>query len=413
MKKRFLVPFVCILILTQQTASAIAEWTVLTYIQADSNLAPYAYTNINDMQKVGSTSNVNIIVQWDQPNNNKTWRYKINKGSRTEVGSLNTEMGHQPAQELITSLQWIKANYPAKKYALILWDHGMGVLDRSQNNTVPSHSWLTLPGHNNVPHNNERGILYDYTQGTFLNNPDLLTVVQQAQSILGQKLDILGMDACLMAMLEIATQVKDNANYLVSSEETIPGYGWPYSQFLAPLVANPKQSALTLSQRMVTAYKNYYKKVDSATTLSSIDLSKVAALNTALNNVVQAISNIAQNNPVEMQNMITAAYAQSTSFAISSYIDLYTFFSKLSLQAKAYRAQNKAPRINVTPLQTALTAGMKAITNAVVANGTGSAYPNAKGISIYFPTALPLGPGYNATTFYQQSQWINFLNTYA
>lgn len=408
MKKRFLVPLVCTLILTHQTVSALAEWTILTYIQGDNDLDPFAYTNINDMQKVGSTSSVNIIVQWDKPNNNKTWRYKINRGSRTNVGSLNTEMGRQPEQELIKSLQWIKASYPAKKYALILWDHGNGILDRSINNISSPHSWLTIPGYNNI-FQQERGILYDYTQNTFLDNAGLLNVVQQAQSILGQKLDILGTDACLMAMLEIATQIKNNVNYLVGSEETIPGTGWPYSQFLAPLIANPTQTPLTLSQRMVTAYKNYYKKVDSTATLSSIDLNKITALNTALNNVVQAINNIAQNNPIEMQNMIAGAYAQVTRFYISSYIDLYTFFSNLNTQANRY----KNSRLDISPLQTALTAGMQAITSAVVANGIGTSYPNAKGIAIYFPTALPLGPGYNATLFYQQSQWINFLNTYA
>ncbi|MBX9830568.1 hypothetical protein K2X40_01300 [Candidatus Babeliales bacterium] len=405
MNKRSLLLLTLMLIFTQQAAYALAEWTVLTYIQGDNDLDPFADFNIRDMQKVGSTPAVNIVVQWDQPNNNKTWRYKVNKGSRTDVGTLNLEMGVNAKNELVSAMQWVKDNYPAKKYALILWDHGNGVLDRALNKALSTHSWLaTIPGGKALLQ--ERGILYDYTQDTFLDNSDLLYVLQQTKNILGQNLDILGTDACYMGMLELACQAKDYANYFVASEETIPGEGWPYSRFLAPLVKTPTQTALTLSKSIVSAYKSYYRTTRDVT-LSSVDVSKVAAINTTLNAVIQEINTIAQTNGAAIRTVINRAYTNATHFSQYDYIDLYTFLSNLSSEAK----KNKA--VGTKSFTTALTNAMNATLNAVVANGVGTAYPKAKGISIYFPSSLPLGDGYTDTLFYQQSQWASFLNNYA
>ena len=70
-----------------KAAATVAEWTFLVYIQADNNLAPFADFNIAQMQRgiVADSSRVNVLVQWDQPNNNKTWRYKIVKGGKVDV----------------------------------------------------------------------------------------------------------------------------------------------------------------------------------------------------------------------------------------------------------------------------------------------------------------------------------------
>ncbi|MBY0353031.1 hypothetical protein K2W90_01545 [Candidatus Babeliales bacterium] len=402
MKKRLLL-LTFTLILTQQAVGALAEWTVLTYIQGDNDLDPFADFNIRDMQKVGSTAAVNIVVQWDQPNNNKTWRYKVNKGSRTDVGTLNLEMGVNAKNELVNAIQWIKNNYPAKKYALILWDHGNGVLDRTLNKTLQTNSWLGLPGCKNLFQ--DRGILYDYTQGTFLDNSDLLYVLQQAKNILGQNIDILGTDACYMGMLELGYQAKDYVNYFVASEETIPGEGWPYSGFLDPLIKTPTQSALTLSKNIVSAYKSYYRTTRDVT-LSSVDLKKIPALNTALNAVIQEINSIAQTNQATMRNAVNKAYTKSTHFSQYAYIDLYTFLNNLASETK----KNKA--LGTKTLATTLTNAMNTLASSVVANAVGAAYPKARGISIYFPTDLDFSNGYTDTLFYQQSQWVNFLNTY-
>ncbi len=41
-----------------------AEWTVMVFLNAKNNLAPYAITNYQQMQSVGSTDDVNIVVEY-------------------------------------------------------------------------------------------------------------------------------------------------------------------------------------------------------------------------------------------------------------------------------------------------------------------------------------------------------------
>ena len=56
-------------------------------------------------------------------------------------------------------------------------------------------------------------------------------------------LDLLGFDACLMGMHEVAYATRGLANYLVGSEEVEPGAGYPYDAVLSGLSANTKIEA--------------------------------------------------------------------------------------------------------------------------------------------------------------------------
>ena len=59
----------------------------------------------------------------------------------------------------------------------------------------------------------------------FLDNAELKRALAEAQALAGKRIDLLGMDACLMSMFEVAYQVKDQASYLVGSQEVEPMAG--------------------------------------------------------------------------------------------------------------------------------------------------------------------------------------------
>jgi hypothetical protein len=54
----------------------------------------------------------------------------------------------------------------------------------------------------------------------------------------GQKVSLIGMDACLMSMVEVAYQLRANANYMVGSQEVEPLSGWPYTAILGSLTSD-------------------------------------------------------------------------------------------------------------------------------------------------------------------------------
>src|SRR2546421_5341493 len=86
-------------------------------------------------------------------------------------------------------------------------------------------------------------IAYDDSSADCLDNRELKRVLQSAHQALGRKVDLVGMDACLMTMLEVAYQIRDHAQILVGSEEVEPGDGWPHDRILRDLTPRPGMRA--------------------------------------------------------------------------------------------------------------------------------------------------------------------------
>lgn len=395
-----------------KAVKAEAEWTLLTYIAADNNLASFANYNINDMIKgIVSTKNANILVQWDQPNNRKTWRYKITSSGKVDAGSITSEMGYNPAKELVASLRWAKQNFPAKKYAVILWNHGSGIED-------------FYPG--------SRGILYDDTQGTCLTNAGLTSALTEIKGILGKNIDLVATDACLMSMVEVVYQIKGLANTFVGSQETIPGTGYPYSRFIKPLTKNPTTTNTPqLAALMVDAYKTYYSSVEPTPsfTLSAINVTQIDSLKQNIDQFVAAVNACNEIDSVTTQSMIQQARSQAIYFEMPEYIDLYSFYAGILNRTKkispksqiilSQREKNKnttkvSPQYQqaLNTLTSVINDGINKITTIVLSNATGSIYSGAQGISIYYPETGSLDSSYLSTLFAQDSSWVNFLNSY-
>jgi len=392
-----------------------ADWTILTYIQADNNLAYFADYNISHMERVGSTDKVNILVQWDQPNNNKTWRYKIEKGSKVDAGSLDQEMGVRPVREIIDAVAWAKSNFPARRYALILWNHGNGVLRKNGFNKVSPFGWLRVPGLDvNKLTKKERGILYDDSQFSFVDNDGLLQALNGAKNVLGKKLNIIGMDACLMSMTEIAYQVRNCAYYMVGSQDLEPGEGWPYELFLKSLVENSKQNSRSLATTIVRSYKNFYQNENDCTQ-SAIRLSRVYLIRRALDRVITRIERCAKINALLTKKLVTNARYKTLEFAIDDYVDLYHFLGNLRLQASTMRNRYRRSKLRFSARLLNLVRyarqAQAALLSAVVQNSVGSTFSSAKGLSIYYPIGS-IESNYKKMTFCRNSKWVDFISKY-
>lgn len=420
---------------TDNKTKAISAWTILVYIAADNNLAPYATYNINDMSAgLASTNNANVLVQWDQPSNRLTWRYKITPNGKVDEGTLKTEMGYNPEKELTDSMKWAATMYPANHYALILWDHGSGIEDfdpgitKSLNfrkNTYTS--WLNL-----TSEIEDRGILYDDSQNTCLTNQGLKNSLGQIKQIIGKNIDIVAMDACLMAMVEVAYQMKDSVNLFVASQQTIPGNGFPYSKFINHLSLNPNNtSALQLALNMVSGYQEFYtlQQPTPDFTLSTIDVTSIGLIKQSIESFIAAVAECNKIDPKKTKKIIVSALKATPAFEMSEYIDLYSFYAKILNQTKIQspksqlilNRQNKKrkPRINqnyqiaLSNLNKVLQDGLTKITTVVVHNAPGPVYSGVKGISIYYPKKGTLHPSYAPTLFAQDvPAWINFINSY-
>src|SRR5581483_10130123 len=132
-----------------------------------------------------------------------------------------------------------------------------------------------------------RGIAYNDGSGDCLDNRELKQVVAHAHRALGRPLDVVGMDACLMTMLEVAYQLRDHARILVGSEEPEPGAGWPYVTILGDLVARAAMTPAELGAAVVRRYAEFYGPDGPDVTQSAIDLGK-------LDDMVSAVERLAR-----------------------------------------------------------------------------------------------------------------------
>jgi hypothetical protein len=374
------------------TETNVKSWTYMVYLDGDNNLESAAIDDFMEMSSVGSSASVNIVALLDRIagyNNSygdwtETRRFYITKDMQPLAanGVSWGEANMGDPEVLLKFVRWAKAAYPANHYVLVLWDHGSGWKLRNISETLP------------------KGISYDDTSsGDNINMPELRSTLNTLTSGGTYPFDILGLDACLMAMIEVDNQIKPYASIRVGSEELEPGDGWPYDTILSALVANPGMSATTLATNIVDFY---YASYGNDQTQSAVNLgAEYTTLNTAVNNLAVALTNNGRNYISEIQ----AARNASTQFADTTYIDLWDF-------ADWVRMYIPDPTISNAAL---------AAENAVVAarfhEHHGASWPWARGISIYFPKTSGLYDArYDGSSGFMQftaaTQWDEWVHTY-
>ncbi|KKQ10880.1 MAG: clostripain-related cysteine peptidase [Candidatus Babeliales bacterium] len=435
----YLLPFLFL----HQCVFAIAEWTMVVYMQGDNNLSPMLDRDMAEMASglarvnIDPDHSVNILTQVDYPSDKKTWRFIITPTGKIEHGSLTSEMGVRPIDELITTGRWAKMECPAKKYAFVLWNHGSGVedyrkisFDQDQPELKSTDKIDITKKTNNTELGKDakdlRGILYDDSEQTCLTNQGLGEAFKQIMNILGQPIDVLAMDACLMSMVEIAYQVKNSVRVLVGSQQVVPGSGFFYTAITSELASNSQAiGSMELARLMVESYHDFYSRTTVKDyTLSAIDISLINALRNNIDQVATTLLECLQYKPISVRMALKSAREKSMHFENNSYIDLYSFYECLvteltKLHAEADKATSgccglfkTSPNYEpaLTRLGQLLNDGFVLIPKVVFANVTGEDSRNAHGISIYYPSSvLSVHSSYSNTLFAKESQWFKLI----
>ncbi len=178
----------------------------------------------------------------------------------------NADMG--APDTLSAFVNFTTEHYPADRYAMIFWDHGGGPLFGYGSDELFGGDGLLLTE------------LYEAMKDTAFATQG--------------KLDFVGFDACLMGSLESMSVWSGFARYYVGSEELEPGDGWDY-RFLSAL--NESYEPETVTQAIVDSFREYYEAkrsdyYDPDLTLSVADLSKLAAVHTALSSAALEMTDV-------------------------------------------------------------------------------------------------------------------------
>ncbi|HEY9071160.1 MAG TPA: clostripain-related cysteine peptidase [Candidatus Ozemobacteraceae bacterium] len=373
---------------TAEPGAAKKDWTFMVFMAADNNLEAGGEFDMNEMETIGSTDRVNIVVQLDRSgrysqDSDMKWsgcrRYLIKKDSQPKkvTSPMIQDLGQidmaAPAT-LLNFVDWASRTYPARRYALILWNHGTGWKE-IQPDVAPS-IMTTEPGTEAAPFGDiSYNISYDDTAGSSMDIPTLGKTLAQVKEILGQPVDLLGFDACLMQMLEVAHEASSYARFQVGSADLEPERGWPYDAFLAKLAANPSMDGRQLGSAIVDTYKASYQmgsQGNTAVTLSLLDLSKVASIAQGMNSLVTAMkTGIREIDRIEHAREATLKYVYK------DYVDLGHFLEILGKTVEA------------APIRTAATkllAALQGENGLIVKHASaGDKYKDATGLCIFLP----------------------------
>lgn len=416
------------------------RWLVMLYQDADDKILEQdIYVDLNEAERVGSSDRVQIVAQIDRFRAGYTgdgnWtdarRYYITQDNdlravNSEIVQELGEVNMSDARTLVDFVEWAVKTFPADKYALILSDHGMGWPGGWSDGDSGGSAGSNIPLASRIGDN------------IFTNELDqALAQIRQRTGI--DKLELLGMDACLMSQLEVLTALQPYARYAVVSEETEPSLGWAYASFLGALTENPDMSGEEVSRMIVESYIDEDQRIadpqaradflaqsspmgglfgaqqmSAATiinqlskniTLTAVDLGELPQLVEKLNDFAYTLQSVDQGIVASARN-----YAQSYTSIFGnqvppSYVDLGHFAALVYKQTS-----DKTVQQAVKDLLTQIDA-------TVVAEKHGAGKPGSTGIAIYFPNSTlyrsPVtGPqSYTgiADRFARETLWDDFL----
>ncbi len=339
------------------------SWTFMVYLDGDNDLESAGIGDFLEMASIGSSEDVNIVVQFDRIDDydssygdwTGTKRFYITRGMTPTPANALMDLGEanmgNPAT-LVNFVNWAKASFPAKNYALILWNHGTGWRARSK-----AELWRER-----LEKKKEK-IIFKAVCWDDTNGGDCLYMdeVQGALNSSGGA-GLIGFDACLMGMVEVAYEIRNYAQVMVGSEEAEPWGGWPYDGILGDLTAHPSWSPSQLGSAIVD---DYYRSYGNDQTQSAIDL-------TRMNTLASTIS---------------------------------TFASTMTNNWNTNRTRVKNAAANV----------MTGINNTIINEQHGAGWPGANGLAIYFPVdAGSFDPDYNGSIidFPKDTRWEEFLQEF-
>ncbi|MCX5784649.1 MAG: clostripain-related cysteine peptidase [Elusimicrobia bacterium] len=374
----------------QPQCAALKDWTVMIFVNGKNNLETSALQDVNQMELVGTTAKVNIAVELGRMKGQKEgddatdgdWtgarRYLIAKDNDlTHIASpvieyrKKADMGSW--KELANFVKWARVRFPARRYALIIWDHGNG--------------WKPVDPANAPDFANiSKGFSLDDDTGHEISTLQLGAALKDAG-----KVDLFMADGCNMQMASVAYEYRNYADVMVASEETEPGEVLRYAQFLGKLNERPEAGPEEVAGHIVRAYRDYFLGGGSTeeinVTQSAVRLGKLSELREKLDNWASLA--IVSNE----KEVFASAKKTCKAYDDPEYKDLYHFISLVTAATKNAALRDSG-------------AGLLSFLKSEVVLENWGLDPNSNGMSIYVPDVYD--PLYDKLAWSRDGVWDDF-----
>lgn len=237
--------------------------TVLVYMAANNNLSSQAESNLASMKQGYVPENENLLVYMHLSSKNPVL-LRLFKDETGEV--VQDTVYHFPpqnsadAKSLTSVLKITQTMYPAQEYGLILWSHGTGWLPQGY-----------------------------YSKSFGADSGKEMDIMALAKA-LPYKMDFLIFDACLMGGIEVAYELKDSVNYIMSSPAEILFQGFPYAKIMKHIFKSPTDITSVAEE-----YFNFYNGQSGSSRSATISLVKSSELDNVAAEAAKIFKNYASN----------------------------------------------------------------------------------------------------------------------
>jgi hypothetical protein len=210
-------------------------WAVLVYMVADDPrggqmfdaLAQREADRITHGAMSDNLDHVHVALQVDFRTEPFVWRRIVNGRSW-----IRPEEQSASPQTLYGFFEWARAACPADRYMLVLWGHSQGPFGFFADDDAGAYVAQSL---------------------TVVELRDALTHARESS---GQKIDIIAFKDCYIGTLEVAFELRDLADFLLTSQGDVPAEGWPYEGMFTALRRSRDASACAIG--VYEALEQYY-----------------------------------------------------------------------------------------------------------------------------------------------------------
>lgn len=237
--------------------------TVLVYMAANNNLSSNAESNLLGMKEGFVPEEDNLLVYMHLSNTSPVMLriYKDESGAVQQDTVYRFPVQNSAdAKTLGSVLKITRTMFPADEYGLVLWSHGTG--------------WLPE----------------GYYAKSFGADSGREMDVRELAAALPFKMEFLLFDACLMGGIEVAYELKDSVNYVISSPAEILSQGFPYSKIMKHIYSNPMNL-----QAVAREYYDSYNGQSGSMRSATISIVKCEALGQLANEAAKLFREYGDN----------------------------------------------------------------------------------------------------------------------
>lgn len=376
------------------------DWAILVYLAADNDLNSQALADLEGMKRGLRSPRVSVLAELDPRSKGApSRRFILTPGDTLEADAVANlgETNSGDPRTLAKFFRWAVRAAPAKRYMLVLWGHAQGWDDTDPYDHRRGARKLFSAAARS--HDASYPLGRDDTSRDYLDNRELVSVLKSFRRIAGRPPDILGMDVCLMAMVEVLYEIRDHTGLVVASEEIEPTKGWPYAKVISAFSNNPAASSGTLARKIVREYVASYA-ADRRVTQSVLRADHVGTLAVAMDRLARAVLE-RWHDESERKRFIAARDSAWRSRDTPDYVDVVDLGERLS--------GKRIPR----SIAGAAVAVVAAARKVIVTSAYRSRAPERpRGLSVYLPEC-EFQTGYSKLSFARHSKWADLAKAVA